>query len=49
MTYLCGKWLKYLRKGFKYVGNDVDIWEMANICGKWLKYLTNDLINWEMT
>ena len=31
MTYVCGKWLKYLRK---YVGNDVDLWEMAQICGE---------------
>ena len=33
----------------KYVGNNVDMWEMAEISGKWLKYLTNGLINWEMT
>ena len=31
-------------KRLKYVGNDVDMWEMARICGKWLKYLTNGLI-----
>ena len=24
-----------------YVGNDVDLWEIAEIFGKWLKYLTN--------
>ena len=35
--------------GLKYVGNNVDIWEMAKISLKWLKYLTNDIINWEMT
>ena len=35
--------------GLKYVGNNVDMWEMAKISGKWLKYLTNGLINWEMT
>ena len=33
----------------KYVGNDVDLWEMAKICGKWLKYLTNGFINYKMT
>ena len=33
-----------LEKRPKYVGNDVDKWEMAKICGKWLKYLTNGLI-----
>ena len=36
-------------KRLKYVGYDVDMWEMAKICGKWLKYLTNGLINWERT
>ena len=30
---------------FKYMVNDVDLWEIANICGKWLKYLINGLIN----
>ena len=33
----------------KYVGNDVDLWEIAKICGKWLKYLINGLNMWEMT
>ena len=32
-------------KRLKYVGNDVDLWEIAQICGKWLKYLINGLIN----
>ena len=34
----------------KYVGNDVDLWEMAQICGemtelfdKWLKNMESDL------
>ena len=43
----------YVRKVFDkrktYVGNDVDLKEMAKKCGKWLKCLTNALINWEMT
>ena len=34
MTYICGKWLQYVRKGKKYVGNDVDMWEMAKIFWK---------------
>ena len=33
----------------KYVGNDVDLWEMAEICGKWLKYLTNGFNMAELT
>ena len=32
-------------KRLKYVGNDVDLWEIAKICGKWLKFLVNGLIN----
>ena len=27
MTYVFGKWLNYL-------GNDLDLWEMAQICGE---------------
>ena len=34
MTCICGKWFKYFRKGEKYVGNDVDLWETAQICGE---------------
>ena len=40
----------------KYFGNDVDLWEMAQICGemtelfhKRLKNVKNDLEIWEMT
>ena len=39
----------------KYLGNDVDLWEMAQICGemtqvfeKWLKNVENDIEIWEM-
>ena len=32
-------------KRLKYVGNDVDLWEMAQICWEMINYLTNDLIN----
>ena len=42
-------------KYLKYVGNDVDLWEMAQICGemtylfeKRLKNVENDLEIWEM-
>ena len=31
----------------KYVGNHIDMSEMAKTCGKWLRYLANGLINWE--
>ena len=34
MTYVFGKWLKCLRNGKNYVGNDLDLWEMAEICGE---------------
>ena len=43
------------QKRLKYVGNDVDLWEMAQICGeiaelfdKRLKNVENDLEIWEM-
>ena len=32
LTYIFWNWLKCLRKP-KCVGNDVDLWEMAQICG----------------
>ena len=34
MTYIFENWLKRLRNGLKYVGNDVDLWEMSQICGE---------------
>ena len=43
------------QKRQKYVGNDLDLWEMAQICGemaelfdKRLKNVENDLEIWEM-
>ena len=35
-------------KGLKYVGNDVDLWEMSQM-GKCLNYLTNGLKMRKMT
>ena len=35
-------------KRFKYVGNDVYIWEMAQFLEKRLNYVGNDLDLWEM-
>ena len=42
-------------KGLKYVGNDVDLWEMDKICDemvlafdKGLKYVGNEIEIWEM-
>ena len=32
-------------KRLKYVGNNVDLWEIAKICGQWHTYLINGLIN----
>ena len=32
-------------KRLKYVGNDVDLFEIAKICVEWFKYLINGLIN----
>ena len=28
------------QKRLKYVENDIDLWEIAQIYGKWLNYLT---------
>ena len=33
---------------FKYVGNEVYIWEMAPVFQKRLNYVVNDLDVWEM-
>ena len=33
----------------KYVGNEVDLWEMSTVYGKWPKYLTIELNMWELT
>ena len=35
-------------KRFKYVGNDVYIWEMAQVIEKRINYVGNDLDLWEM-
>ena len=37
------------QKWLKYVGSDVDLWELSKIYGKWLKYFTNGLNMWELT
>ena len=34
MTYIFGNWLKCLPKRLKYVGNDLDLCEMAQNCGE---------------
>ena len=31
------------QKRLKYMGNDLEIWEMAKICWKWLRYMVLDL------
>ena len=36
MTNVCGKWLKYLRNGKKYITNHIDMQEMAKLCGNGL-------------
>ena len=40
MTYMFGKWLKYLRNG-------IIMWEMAQICGNGSTMWENDLIIWQ--
>ena len=56
MASMCGGRLKYLRNSFTvefdkwliYVGNDVYMWEMAEVFQKRLKYVENDVDLWEM-
>ena len=36
-------------KRFKYVGNDVYIWEMLQVFEKRLNYMGNDLELWEIS
>ena len=43
MTCICGKWFKYFRNVQKYVGNDVDLWEMAQIFGEMAELLDKRL------
>ena len=38
-----------LEKRPKYVGNDVDLWEMSQIYGEMTNYLTNFLKMWKVT
>ena len=33
----------------KFLGIDVDLWEVAEIYGKWLEYLKSGLNMWELT
>ena len=39
MAKICGKWLKYLVNGLINLGNDLEIWEMAEILGNGLDIL----------
>ena len=50
MTYICGKWLKYVVKSLKYLTNGLNMWEltkrfreMAKIFVKWLRYIWHGL------
>ena len=36
-------WEMAFDKGLKYVGNDLEIWEMAKIFGKWHRYIVHGL------
>ena len=55
MAKIFGKWLRYMRHGErflgtdKYVGNDLNILNMASMCGGRLKYLRNGFTMLEMT
>ena len=34
MTYIFGETAQVFEKRLNYVGNDLDLWEMAQICGE---------------
>ena len=38
---MCGEMAYEFDKRHKYVGNDIELWEMAKVYGKWPKHLTN--------
>ena len=43
MTKMCGEMDKAFDKRLKYVGTDLEIWEMAKMFGKWLRYMRHGL------
>ena len=49
MTYICGKWLKYVGKFLNHLTNGLkmwkktEIWEIAKIFDKWLRYMVHGL------
>ena len=50
LTYIFGKWPKYLGNGLDGMGNArlkyvLEIWEMAKIFGKWLRCMGHGLRN----
>ena len=48
MAEICGK-CQILDTRLKYVGNDLEIWEMAKIFRKWLRYIGHGLSMLHMT
>ena len=36
-------------KRLDYAGNDLDLWEMAQVCGEMIQLFDKRLINWKMT
>ena len=46
MTWICGKWLKYVVKRLSYLKNGLKMWKMNQRFGKWPKYLGNGLDTW---
>ena len=43
MDRICGEMAYAFDKLLKYVGNDLEIWEMAKIFGKWFRYIVHGL------
>ena len=47
MTYISGKWLKYVGKWLNCLTNSLKMWKMTQRFGKWPKYLGNGLDTWD--
>ena len=47
MTYICGKWLKYVGKWLNYLTNGFKMWKMTQRFWKWPKFLGNSLDAWD--
>ena len=48
MTWICGKYLKYVVKYLNYLTNGLNMWKITQRFCKFPKYLGNFLDTWDM-